>query len=205
MDHERRLRMLGRSWFTLSRLGAVVKPHFVADQPEGVGAAVVRCGVEVRREFGVVATHIGEPPYPIGGSAGAYLVIDQGCPGSIQIIDIDGEFINEQGLTGGDYSLRVAGYEVDLQPLIDKHRERYGEWLANNVLDGTFNGLRGIKSLILVGGGAVLIEDFLREWYGDKVLNRKKQAETRKIHPTEFNCIGGLRLAKMRLKDTPAH
>ncbi|HEX2623344.1 MAG TPA: ParM/StbA family protein, partial [Phototrophicaceae bacterium] len=57
------------------------------------------------------------------------------------------------GTVTGDYVLRAGGVEVNLKPLLDKHCERYAEWIANNILDGVFNGLRGIKSLILVGGG----------------------------------------------------
>ncbi|PJF39309.1 MAG: hypothetical protein CUN54_08985, partial [Phototrophicales bacterium] len=69
----------------------------------------------------------------------------------------------------------------------------------NNIIDGVFGGLRGIKSVILVGGGAVQIEDHLREWYGDKVLNRKKVAATKRLHPVDMNAVGGLRLALMRV------
>jgi hypothetical protein len=89
----------------------------------------------------------------------------------------------------------VAGNEYDLRPLIDKWRERYAEWVANNILDGVFDGLRGIKSVILVGGGAVLIEDHLRGWYKGKIMDRQKHAATKKLHPVDMNAIGGLRLA----------
>ena len=78
--------------------------------------------------------------------------------------------------------MRVAGYEVELLPLIDKHRERYAGWIANNICDGVFNGFRGVKSVILVGGGAEMVEPFLREWYGEKVVDRKKLPHTRRIH-----------------------
>lgn len=104
------------------------------------------------------------------------------------------------GLVSDDYTLKAAGYEMDLKPLVEKHRERYGEWVANNILDNVFNGLRGIKSVILVGGGATLVEDHIREWYGDKVLNRKKHTATKKIHPVDFNAVGGLRFALRRLQ-----
>jgi hypothetical protein len=104
------------------------------------------------------------------------------------------------GFVSEDFTLRVAGYEVDLKPLVEKHRQRYAEWVANNICDGVFGGFLGMKNAILVGGGAVLIEDYLREWYGDKILDRKKHPTTRKIHPVDFNAVGGLRFARMRLK-----
>ena len=112
----------------------------------------------------------------------------------------DAERVLRLGLISGDYSLTVAGQEVDVEPLVNKYRERYAEWIANNILDGVFSGLRGIKSMILVGGGALIVEDFMTQWYGEKVLNRKKHPTTKKIFPVDFNAIGGLRLALNRIK-----
>ena len=104
------------------------------------------------------------------------------------------------GLVSEDYTLKVAGYEVDLEKLVAAQRERYAGWVANNIVDNVFQGFRGIRSAILVGGGALLVEEHLREWYGDKILNRKKHATTRKIHPVDFNAVGGLRFALRRQK-----
>jgi hypothetical protein len=106
------------------------------------------------------------------------------------------------GLASEDYTLRWAGLEVDVKALIDKHSERYAEWVANNVIDAVFAGLRGIKAAILVGGGATLITEHLGKWYGDKLLDARRQPATRKIHPTDFNAVGGLRFALMRQKQT---
>ena len=71
-------------------------------------------------------------------------------------------------------------------------------WL--NVSRGVFNGFRGVKSVIVVGGGVEMVEPFLREWYGEKVIDRKKLPHTRRIHPVDMNAMGGLRLALMRQK-----
>jgi len=117
---------------------------------------------------------------------------------SLTVDDID--LVIRQGLTGQDYTLRVAGYEADLSPLVDKHRERYAGWIANTICDGVFNGFRGIKSVILVGGGAQLVERWICEWYGDKIVDRKKLPHTRNIHPVDMNAMGGLRLSLMRQK-----
>ena len=80
----------------------------------------------------------------------------------------DAERVLRLGLISGDYTLTVAGQAVDVEPLVNKYRERYAGWIANNILDGVFAGLRGIKSVILVGGGALIVEDFMREWYGEQ-------------------------------------
>lgn len=111
--------------------------------------------------------------------------------------DIDAVLRN--GLETGDYTLRVAGLEVNLKSAIDKYAQRYAEWIANNIVDGTFNGLRGIKSAILVGGGAVLTESHLSKWYHEKLLRFDNNPATKGIAPVDANAVGGIRLAKMRL------
>ncbi len=112
---------------------------------------------------------------------------------TLTVDDIDR--VIRSGLTTGDYIVSAAGLEVDIEPLVKKYAERYAEWTANNICDGVFGGFKGIKSVILVGGGAVLIEDYLTDWYGDKILDRKKHAETKKIHPVDMNAVGGMRMA----------
>lgn len=112
----------------------------------------------------------------------------------------DVERVLRLGLISDDYTLAVAGQEVDIEPLVNKYRERYAEWISNNIIDGIFSGLRGYKSAILVGGGALLIEDVLPKWYEpEKLLNRKKHPTTKKVFPVDFNAVGGLRLALARL------
>jgi hypothetical protein len=115
--------------------------------------------------------------------------------GGLTVDDVDQ--VIRRGLSSGDYTLKVAGHVVDLESVVDKYIERYAGWIANNIADGVFEGFRGIKSVILVGGGAVLIEDFMQEWFPDKILNRSKHPTTKKIHPVDFNAVGGMRFALM--------
>lgn len=115
----------------------------------------------------------------------------------LTIDDIDA--VLRSGLETGDYTLHVAGLEIDLQAIFEKYASRYAEWIANNIIDGNFNGLRGIKSAILVGGGAVLTESYLAKWYHDKLLRFDKNPATKGIAPVDANAVGGIRLAKMRL------
>jgi hypothetical protein len=117
---------------------------------------------------------------------------------SLSVDDVDRAI--RLGLVSGDFTLRYGGFEVNIKPLLDKYRERYAEWVANNIGDGVFDGFRGTKSVILVGGGATLVEDHLKKWYGDKLLDRQKHKSTQKIHPVDMNAVGGLRFALMRLK-----
>lgn len=106
------------------------------------------------------------------------------------------------GSVSGDYVLTVAGLDADLKPLLDRFCERYAEWVSNNIADGVFDGFRGIKSVILVGGGAGLVEPYLSKqtWYGNKILDRKAHKTTQDVHPVDMNAVGGLRLALHRLK-----
>lgn len=138
-----------------------------------------------------VNTHIREPILR--------KVHQQGDDFKIATVD-DIDVVLRKGLAGGDYTLQMAGYDLNLQPLFERHYERYADWISNNVCDGVFNGFRGIKSVVLVGGGAVMVEDKLRSLYPDKILDRRKHPGTKKIHPVDFNAVGGLRLALSRLK-----
>lgn len=119
---------------------------------------------------------------------------------SVATVD-DVDTVIRRGLSTDNFVLKIAGYEMDLKPAVEKFSQRYAEWMANNICDGVFNGFRGIKSVILVGGGSILVEKHLREWYGDKILDPKKYSATQKIHPVDFNAVGGLRLAMRRLKE----
>jgi hypothetical protein len=117
----------------------------------------------------------------------------------------DLDVILRRGFTEGDFSVRAAALELNLEPAVQSSCERYADWIANNVCDGVFNGFRGIKAVILVGGGAVLVGDKLRQIYGNfnpaapakggKILDPKKHPLTKKVHPVDMNAVGGLRYA----------
>lgn len=111
----------------------------------------------------------------------------------LTVVDVDRAIW--QGLATGNYELKVAGVVADVKPLLDRFSERYAQWLSNNIIDGVFNGLRGIKSMILVGGGAVFTEAWLQQWYPDKILDASKHKVAKGLEPVEMNAIGGLRLA----------
>lgn len=106
------------------------------------------------------------------------------------------DYVLRKGLTLDDWTLESAGNVIDLKSRVDYHAQRYAENIANTVIDRHFNGLRGIKSLILVGGGAALVEGYLKEWYGAKVMDKSKFPTVRKIHAVDFNVVGGARLAR---------
>lgn len=112
----------------------------------------------------------------------------------------DVDAVLRKGVTTGDYSITAGQAEADLKPMFDKQSERYAARIANNIIDGQYSGLRGTRSLILVGGGAALVQDHLANWYPDKILDFKSTSNTKDVNPVDANAIGGIRLAKMRLK-----
>ena len=125
----------------------------------------------------------------------------QGDDFSVVTVD-DVDAVLRRGLESNDYSLTVAGYQINLGGLAENYFERYADWIANNICDGVFNGFRGIKSVILAGGGAVMVGDKLRELYPEKILNPKKYAHVRKVHPVYMNAVGGLRFALAMQQET---
>lgn len=50
-----------------------------------------------------------------------------------------------------------------------------------------------------------MVEPFVREWYGEKVIDREQLAHTRRIHPAGMSAMGGLRLVPMRQKHPLEH
>jgi hypothetical protein len=126
----------------------------------------------------------------------------------LTVDDIDA--VLRRGFMEDNFTLEVAGKEINLGPVVEGHIERYADWIANNIIDGVFDGFRGIKVAILVGGGAGMVADKIHYLYGTydpskpnkdgKVLNPKKHNLTRKVHPVDMNAVGGLRFAIMRQK-----
>jgi len=125
------------------------------------------------------------------------LIKQQGDDFNLMTVD-DVDQVIRRGVLTDDYTLTAGRSEIDLAPVVEKFRERYAEWIANNIVDDVFSGLSGINAVILVGGGASLIEDHMTSWYGDKIMQRKDYAATRKLHPVDMNAVGGLRLALMQ-------
>lgn len=121
----------------------------------------------------------------------------QGDDFKIVTVD-DVDLAIRRGMNTGNWKLTVAGYEMDLEKLALRTFERYADWVSNNVCDGVFNGFRGVKSVILVGGGATMISDKLRETYPGKILDPKKFTHTKRVHPIDMNAVGGLSYALMR-------
>lgn len=100
-----------------------------------------------------------------------------------------------------DKKLVKGTAEADLSSLIDKYAKRHAEWIANNIIDRHYHGLRGIKSCIVGGGMADQLVPFLKEWYGPKIFDRHTDKVASKIHPAYWNAVGGYKLALANLED----
>jgi hypothetical protein len=97
-------------------------------------------------------------------------------------------------------TLYYGGYTVDLFAPIQREIATYVNWIGNNALS-RYDGLRGIRHVALVGGGASLITPLLCELYPDKVKNSSTPPHyaAGKVHPVNMNTIGGLRVALAKI------
>lgn len=114
----------------------------------------------------------------------------------LTVDDVDAAI--RRGLATDDWTVTIAGKVADIGDIVFKMSERYAQWVANNIIDSLFDGLRGIRSLVLVGGGSLLVRNHLADWYGEKVLDPEQHSTTKDISPVDFNAVGGLRLALSR-------
>lgn len=103
-----------------------------------------------------------------------------------------------QGLPTGEYILTSGSSTLDVSKLVTKLNERYAAYIANNIIDSAFDGLRGFKGAILVGGGATLVSEHLKQYYPDKILAMQDYPHVKQVPAIELNAIGGLRLALAR-------
>lgn len=96
----------------------------------------------------------------------------------------------------------IGTFAIPLGELFDQMFDRYANWIANEVIDTEFNGLKTINRVITVGGGANDVDGFLRKWYPNRdIMEKDKHPLTRNIHPTNFSVIGGLRLVNYKEKE----
>lgn len=100
-----------------------------------------------------------------------------------------------RGFANKDWRVTVAGKEANMKDWFHARFDKYADWIANNICDGVFNGFRGIKSVILVGGGAAMVTAKLRDLYPDKIVNMSAYPHLKKLHPGDLNAVGGLRYA----------
>jgi hypothetical protein len=143
-------------------------------------------------ENGGIKTHVLEPVLRTVKKMGSDYDL-------ITLDDIDA--VLRQGFQSDNWTLVWAGKSIDLREEFQRRFDRYSAWIANTVIDGPFNGLRGLRAAIPVGGGARMVQDNLKKMYEDKILRFGVDGSTRNIDPIDANAIGGLRLAKSAMKE----
>jgi hypothetical protein len=116
---------------------------------------------------------------------------------SLMTLD-DIDLVLRRGILSDNWILESGGKTIDLRETFAKRFQRYAEWVKNNVLDGAYNGLRGLRGGIPVGGGASLVQSHLENYYPEKIM-RFGEGTTKGIDPIDANAIGGLRMAKFAL------
>lgn len=98
-------------------------------------------------------------------------------------------------------NLYHGGYTVDLFSVMQRQIAEYVGWINNNVL-ARYDGLRGIRHVVLVGGGASLITQQLHELFPDKIKNSTEPPyyAANRISPVNMNAYGGLRVAVAKVR-----
>ncbi len=103
-------------------------------------------------------------------------------------------YMDAAGNARADYRLTSGSATMNIEPLIRAVSQTYAEYIANNVIDSTLNGLKGIAVVVMVGGGTSLVLELLRQWYGLKILDPDSVG----VEPINLNAAGGLRAALHR-------
>lgn len=98
-----------------------------------------------------------------------------------------------RGLVTGDYILDPDNAAIDIKNVVASQSENYAAWIANEIIDGTLDGLSAIRTVDPIGGWDNLCGKYFRKWYGPKVLDVKKVETRKKIDPVDVNAVGGLR------------
>lgn len=97
---------------------------------------------------------------------------------------------------GKQFTAKVGNKEADISPKVAHYVGTYANALAN-LLTSDFSSLEGINHVVLCGGGAVLVEPYLRAYFGDKVVNPAQYPHVKNVSVGDYNAVGGLRLALM--------
>lgn len=110
----------------------------------------------------------------------------------LTVFDVDNAL--RKGIASGDFSIVVAGKEIDIQELFHDTCNRYADYVFNTVVDSDYNGFRGMR-VLAVGGGSILLAPAIKEWLGDRLIDASSYKHTKGLHPTYYNAAGGYRLA----------
>lgn len=99
--------------------------------------------------------------------------------------------------------LRSAGKEMDLTDALRAASKKYANWIIKNIFDTEYRGLQGVKSVIVVGGGAYIIAPHLRSdpLIGEKILDFSSLSQLKEVRFTDMNAEGGLRWARFLAKN----
>jgi hypothetical protein len=118
-----------------------------------------------------------------------------GKGGDFAVVTVDDvDVLLRDYAASGTAVLEVAGKEADLTSAIRKLADRYAEYISNSILDHHFSGLAGIRSALVIGGGAFFTTKALQDFYPDKIVDFEQYG----LSPVIINAEGGLRLAQRR-------
>jgi hypothetical protein len=101
---------------------------------------------------------------------------------------------------GRGCTVKSANKVIHLDDALERVSLRYANWLTKNILDTHYRSLLGVKSVILVGGGAHLLRQHLEKdlQFGQKILDYGELSCVKNVRPTELNAVGGQRMARFQ-------
>jgi len=84
---------------------------------------------------------------------------------------------------------------VKLGRMFESRCNLYANWVANVIIDTGYEASRTCRSVIVVGGGAALIQKHLRQMYGDLIFDHSAVETLKGVRLMDMNAAGGLRMA----------
>lgn len=98
-----------------------------------------------------------------------------------------------KGLVTGEFILDPDNIARDIGEMVERLSEKYAGYLSNNIIDGDYDGLNSVRLAYPIGGWDNLCGKYIRNWYGEKIIDSKKVDTIRKLDPVDINAVGGLR------------
>jgi hypothetical protein len=91
-------------------------------------------------------------------------------------------------------TIRVSGKNVNIERSILMNTERYAEWVGANKIDPLWS--MGTDAVVAAGGGWMLIESFIKNWYSNRlILTPDMFRHTKTVPYYDLNGYGQLALA----------
>lgn len=108
------------------------------------------------------------------------------------------------GMEFGNWVLEIGSLRgnraINTEALFKFYIAQFANYVANRIIDDAYDGLSGIKGVFLIGGWAEMVEPYLVDFYGSKVLTVNTVPHLNGMHPIDMNAHGALRYRLLQQK-----